>query len=212
MPSGIYKRTSGTTGRKAFMRQCAACDKPFKVFPSSKVNRQYCSTTCKGAADTAAATVQFTCPQCGKVETLKRGVAARKRYCSAKCWHAAAGFNGYRTKRGYVRRQYTSEHRLVMEAHLGRALLPGEIVHHKNGDRADNRIENLELWLRKDPPGQRVEDRVKYCQDFLTQYAPKPDLWSILVSIMEPRESAGQPLVESPISRLPAKVLKSCRN
>lgn len=65
---------------------------------------------------------------------------------------------------------YVKEHTYVMSQHLGRGLYKGESVHHLNGVRDDNRVENLELWTVPPRKNVRVKDAIKDCIEFLAKY------------------------------------------
>lgn len=88
---------------------------------------------------------------------------------------------GYVSKSGYKylgikghplanRHGRVAEHKLVMFNHIGRLFYKGETVHHKNGVRDDNRLENLELWSTSQPSGQRLEDKIAWAKQFLKDY------------------------------------------
>ncbi len=63
-----------------------------------------------------------------------------------------------------------AQHTYMMSQHIGRSLRKHESVHHKNGIRHDNRLENLELWHKGQPAGQRLDEKIEWAKAFLEEY------------------------------------------
>lgn len=107
---------------------------------------------------------------------IQRGLDPNTPRMKAPAGSGYMHYEGYKyiTKKGHpnqhTKRGGIYEHTFVMSEFLGRPLLKHEQVHHKNGVRDDNRIENLELWSKSQPNGQKVEDKINWCKEFLETY------------------------------------------
>lgn len=102
--------------------------------------------------------------------TLEKGYLILPGYINELGYRVLSNKNHPNASKTSKNRYKVFEHTVVMSAYLGRPLAKHESVHHKNGIRNDNRLENLELWSKKQPAGQRVEDKLQWCKEFLEEY------------------------------------------
>lgn len=178
---------------------CERCGKEAVRRASQVKNpeRTFCSRDCYVASDYYAANrdaanarryagkrESHPCLACGAAVERPVSQFNERVFCSRDCWRTEFRTRAHKqvTKNGYIRvfvgrgepgadvSGHILEHRLVMQQHLGRTLHQHETVHHMNGNRADNRLENLELWSSWHPYGQRIEDKIAWAREFLAAY------------------------------------------
>lgn len=146
-PSGPKKHSR----TRAYIKDCAQCGGRFLVSIFHRKTTDCCSQSCRQRKWTREHPEHYKGPKSsnwkGGRRTLPNGYI--------EVWNPKAA---ERARPG-TKKPYILEHRLVMEQVLGRPLAVGENVHHKNGIRDDNRPENLELWKKQQPPGQRATEQ-----------------------------------------------------
>ena len=155
---------------------CEACSRKFLVWPCHSKQRN-CSRKCL-ILWRESRKIKKTCSVCSK--EFVKCFSRKKTFCSKKCsnaWRTQAqsgkgnpNWNGGRTKEirsGYInvlveKGVYKREHRIIMEKYLGRKLSRFELVHHRNGIKDDNRLENLQIVTHTTHFGQIICPNCNY--------------------------------------------------
>jgi len=151
-----------------YTKKCNGCGKKFETKRAAAL---YCNQACRFPKRRVNT---YKCRNCGN--QIKSKIA--RKFCDRDCFYEYQTENaqGSVNEDGYVIISVDGllkkQHRHVMEQHLGRALIRSETVHHKNGIRDDNRIENLELWSSCHPSGQRVQDLLAFARKIIETYEP----------------------------------------
>ena len=144
---------------------CQNCGK--ETFDKWHRNRikLFCNNGCRGEYHHKENTQNISCEICGKKFNRPNCHIGTNNFCSRKCrnkWQSSLTANksgrykgGKVLQQGYMfikvgYRQYRQENRIKMEEHLNRKLKTTELVHHKDGNRLNNDINNLEIMSRSE--------------------------------------------------------------